>query len=35
VPFPEVLGMIRDGEISDGETIAALMFAAIHLGRVN
>lgn len=35
VPFPEVLRMIRDGAISDGETIAALMFAAIHLGRVN
>ncbi|MBD3753662.1 MAG: NUDIX hydrolase, partial [Micrococcales bacterium] len=35
VPFPEVLGMIRDGAITDGETIAALMFAAIHLGRVS
>lgn len=35
VPFPEVLAMIRRGEITDGETIAALMFAAIHLGRVS
>ena len=35
VPFPEVLGMIRDRQITDGETIAALMFAAIHLGRVS
>lgn len=35
VPFPEVLGMIRSGRITDGETIAALMFAAVHLGRVS
>jgi len=35
VPFAQVLQMIRDGEITDGETIAALMFAAIHLRRVS
>jgi hypothetical protein len=35
VPFPEVLAMVGRGEITDGETIAALMYAAIHLGRVH
>jgi 8-oxo-dGTP pyrophosphatase MutT (NUDIX family) len=35
VPFEQVLRMIADGDITDGETIAALMFAAIHLGRVS
>jgi 8-oxo-dGTP pyrophosphatase MutT (NUDIX family) len=34
VPFGDVLAMVGAGEITDGETIAALMFAAIHLGRV-
>lgn len=34
VPFGDALRMISDGEISDGETIAALAFAAIHLGRL-
>jgi 8-oxo-dGTP pyrophosphatase MutT (NUDIX family) len=33
VPFPEALAMIADGRIHDGETIAALAFAGIHLGR--
>lgn len=33
VPFGEVLAMIRRGEISDGETIAALAHVGIHLGR--
>lgn len=33
VPFPEVLRMIADGEITDGETIAALAYAGIQLGR--
>lgn len=33
VPFAEALGMIREGGISDGETIAALALAGIHLGR--
>lgn len=34
VPFADVITMIAAGEITDGETIAALMFAAVHLGRV-
>ena len=34
VPFPEVLAMVANGTITDGETVAALMYAAIHLGRV-
>ena len=34
VPFAEVLAMVARGEITDGETVAALMYAAIHLGRV-
>lgn len=34
VPFPEVVEMIADGRIRDGETIAALTYAAIHLGRL-
>lgn len=33
VPFAEVLRMIAAGEIADGETIAALAFAGIALGR--
>jgi 8-oxo-dGTP pyrophosphatase MutT (NUDIX family) len=33
VPFGEALALIASGEISDGETIAALAFAGIHLGR--
>ena len=35
VPFPEVLAMVANGTITDGETVAALMYAAIHLGRVH
>ena len=34
VPFPEVVTMVRRGDITDGETVAALMYAAIHVGRV-
>lgn len=34
VPFEEVLAMVGSGEITDGETVAALMYAAVHLGRV-
>lgn len=34
VPLPEVLAMVANGTITDGETVAALMYAAIHLGRV-
>jgi hypothetical protein len=35
VPFDAVLTMVAAGEVSDGETVAALLFAAIHLGRVH
>ncbi len=34
VPWADVLAMVARGEISDGETVAALMFAALALGRV-
>ncbi|ALX66806.1 NUDIX domain-containing protein [Microbacterium sp. XT11] len=34
VPFADVMTMIADGRITDGETIAALAYAAIHLGRL-
>jgi 8-oxo-dGTP pyrophosphatase MutT (NUDIX family) len=33
VPFAEALGMVADGRITDGETVAALAFAGMHLGR--
>ncbi|MGO2682923.1 NUDIX domain-containing protein [Microbacterium sp.] len=33
VPFAEVLDMVADGRIRDGETVAALAYAGIHLGR--
>lgn len=33
VPFADALRLITDGEITDGETIAALAFAGIRLGR--
>jgi 8-oxo-dGTP pyrophosphatase MutT (NUDIX family) len=35
VPWPQVLGLVADGTITDGETVAALMYAAIALGRVS
>jgi ADP-ribose pyrophosphatase len=34
VPFAEALAMVRDGRITDGETVAALLYAAIALDRV-
>jgi 8-oxo-dGTP pyrophosphatase MutT (NUDIX family) len=34
VPVPEVLEMVRRGEITDGETVAALLHALLFLGRV-
>ncbi|TQM61761.1 NUDIX domain-containing protein [Humibacillus xanthopallidus] len=34
VPVREVLAMIRRGEITDGETVAALMLALLELGRI-
>ncbi|MFB7250438.1 NUDIX domain-containing protein [Microbacterium sp. NPDC056234] len=33
VPFAEVLRMIADGRITDGETVAAIAYAGIRLGR--
>ncbi|GIG29653.1 NUDIX domain-containing protein [Cellulomonas marina] len=33
VPFAQVLALVADGTIRDGETIAALAIAGIHLGR--
>ena len=35
VPWPQVLELVRDGVITDGETVAALMHAAVALGRVS
>jgi len=35
VPFRDVIGLVRDGAITDGETIAALMLALVALGRVS
>ncbi|MCV2395340.1 NUDIX hydrolase [Actinotalea sp. M2MS4P-6] len=35
VPWPEVMDLVRSGAISDGETVAALMLAALALGRVS
>ncbi|PCE13519.1 NUDIX hydrolase [Microbacterium sp. SZ1] len=32
-PFSEVLAMISDGRITDGETVAAIAMAGIRLGR--
>jgi len=34
VPFADVLAMVRTGEIRDGETVAALALAALHMGRL-
>jgi 8-oxo-dGTP pyrophosphatase MutT (NUDIX family) len=34
VPWAEAMRMVRGGEISDGESVAALMYAALALGRV-
>ncbi|WP_194764194.1 NUDIX domain-containing protein [Microbacterium sp. UFMG61] len=33
VPFSEALDMIADGRITDGETVAAIAYAGIRLGR--
>jgi 8-oxo-dGTP pyrophosphatase MutT (NUDIX family) len=35
LPIPEVLAMVQDGRIRDGESVAALMFALLALGRVS
>ena len=34
VPMGDVLDLVADGTITDGETVAALMFALVALGRV-
>ncbi|KQY24873.1 NUDIX hydrolase [Cellulomonas sp. Root485] len=34
VPWAEVLAMVADGTITDGETVAALLYAAIALRRI-
>ncbi|SDD12857.1 8-oxo-dGTP pyrophosphatase MutT, NUDIX family [Sanguibacter gelidistatuariae] len=35
VPWAQALDLVKDGTITDGETVAALMYAAIALGRVS
>ena len=35
VPWADALGLVKDGTIVDGETVAALMYAALALGRVS
>ncbi|UZN03565.1 NUDIX domain-containing protein [Cellulomonas sp. S1-8] len=34
VPFADALAMVRSGGLRDGETVAALALAALHLGRL-
>lgn len=34
VPWAEVIDWVRTGRITDGETVAAIMYAAIALGRI-
>lgn len=34
VPWPELIDWVRSGRITDGETVAAIMYAAIALGRI-
>ena len=34
VPWSEVMGLIADGTITDGEAVTALMYAALALGKV-
>lgn len=34
VPWPQLLDLVRDGTVNDGETVAALMLVALALGRV-
>lgn len=35
VPIPELLAMVAAGEITDNESLAALLLALVHLGRVS
>ena len=34
VPWDEAMSFVRDSTISDGETVAALMYAALATGRI-
>ena len=34
MPWPEVLCMVKTGEITDGESVAALLYAAITPGKI-
>ncbi len=34
VPFEKVFDLVKSGEINDGQTIAALTLAKIHLGKI-
>ena len=34
IPWPDALRMVSAGEITDGETVGCLLFAALALGRV-
>ena len=34
VPWDEAMSLVRDSTISDGETVAALMYAALATGRI-
>ncbi|WP_353950615.1 NUDIX hydrolase [Knoellia sp. S7-12] len=34
-PWSDVLELLRRAELTDGESAAALMYAAVHLGRVH
>jgi 8-oxo-dGTP pyrophosphatase MutT (NUDIX family) len=34
IPWLQALQLVRDGVVTDGETVAALMYAALALGRV-
>ena len=34
VPWPEAMRMVRDGEVNDSESLAALLCAAVELGRL-
>lgn len=35
LPWPEVMRLIEEGAITDGETVAGLMYAALALGKIS
>lgn len=35
VPWPELMGLVRAGSVTDNETLGALLHAAVALGRVS